>query len=206
MKQKAFIKALWKTADDFGISLTVNASRQLFIYFSELFIWNERMNLISKKEKGRFIERHIIDSLSIVTAIHANACDRFLDIGSGNGLPAIPLAVKFPECRFDLIESNRKKCVFLQHIKAKMKLDKVFIFCERFEQVYENLEKYTYVLVRGKRISRREEEMIMHCLKKQGNLIIYAGKKVPFSREISGENIELLNGVKGRKIIKISKE
>ncbi len=204
MNQREFIKLLLKESEDFGISLVEKEANLLFLYYSELFLWNKRINLISQKEKDRFIKRHIIDSLSILLNLRIEKSDKLLDIGSGNGLPAIPLAVKFPESKVDMIESNGKKCIFLRHIRSKLKLKNTSVLCERFEHEYESLKDYDYVLVRGKRILEKEKEMIMHCLKKHGSLIIYAGVKPNTSVLKFREKVEYFKGIEGRKIIKIN--
>lgn len=204
MIKKEFIKALLKEAENYGLNMREKNAESLYLYYKEVFIWNKKFNLISEKEEDRFIERHIIDSLSIILKLSIEKNDRVLDLGSGSGLPGIPLAIMLQERKVDLLESNMKKCVFLRHMKSKLGLENTTVFCERFEKIYERLDKYNFVLVRGKRISEKEKEMIMHCLKKHGSLIIYAGVKPNTAVGKSREKVEYLKGIRGRKIVKIN--
>ncbi|TES92800.1 MAG: 16S rRNA (guanine(527)-N(7))-methyltransferase RsmG [Candidatus Cloacimonadota bacterium] len=201
MKKKEFVEALIKKAEQYEIEMKRKEADYIYVYYKELFMWNKKVNLISKKEENRFIERHIIDSLSILKKIRIENDDRLLDIGSGNGLPGIPLAIMLPNRTVDLLESNTKKCVFLRHLISKLNLKKTTVFCERFEKIYQKLNKYDYVLVRGKKISEREKGMIMDCLRSNGSLITYAGIK-PYSLEVkSREQVECFEGIEKRKLI-----
>ena len=205
MKKQVFIEKLQKEAKNSGIDIAETFAHSLFSYYKEMFMWNKRVNLIAKKEKDRFIKRHIIDSLSILSKLSIKENGRFLDIGSGNGLPGIPIAIMLPNASVALIESNRKKCIFLQHIKSRLGLNNISIFCERFEKIYASLEKFHYVLVRGKKVSNKEKEMVISILRNEGSLIIYAGEETYIPTLSIGEKKECFGTTEHRKIIKISR-
>jgi 16S rRNA (guanine527-N7)-methyltransferase len=204
MERKKFIEDLIREAGNCGITINGGKGGSFYVYYCELFKWNKKVNLISIKEEDRFIERHIIDSLSVLLKIDLQKNDRLLDLGSGNGLPGIPLAIMIPEMTVDLLESNFKKCIFLKHITSKLGLGNTSVFRDRFEKIFNRLNNYDYILVRGKRMSKKEREMLRGCLKKKGSLIIYAGVK-PYTIAVKpGEKVEYLKGINGRKIIKFS--
>ncbi len=203
MEKKRFIKTLLKEAEKYGIDMKEKAADSFYIYYNELFIWNKRINLISEKEEDRFVLRHIIDSLSVLLKIDLQKNDRLLDLGSGNGLPGIPLAIMIPGITVDLLESNFKKCIFLRHVTSKLGLGNTSVFRDRFEKIFKRLNNYDYILVRGKRISKKEREMLRGCLKKKGSLIIYAGVKQHIIAAKPGEKVEYFKGINRRKIIKI---
>ena len=88
-------------------------SQQQIQQFSQLrelyFYWNEKINLISRKDIEHLTEKHILHSLSIAKVIPFKPGTKILDIGTGGGFPGIPLAILFPEVQFHLVDSIGKK-------------------------------------------------------------------------------------------------
>ncbi len=100
--------------------------KQQFAQLSELYkFWNQRINLISRKDIEHLYERHILHSLSIFKVIHFKAKDRILDVGTGGGFPGIPLAIMAPEANFLLIDSIGKKIRVVQEIIKAIQLTNV---------------------------------------------------------------------------------
>ncbi len=87
--------------------------------------WNERINLISRKDFHRFYLHHVLHSLSIAKFIRFKPEARILDVGTGGGFPGIPLAVMFPETRFHLIDSIGKKIKAVSDIVRQLQLKNV---------------------------------------------------------------------------------
>ena len=96
---------------------------KLQTYVSELSKWNKGMNLIGKSTENNIMEVHIEDSLSLLPFLEKESLRTIVDIGSGGGLPAIPLSLAMPETRFVLTEVDSKKLAFLEFITSKLKLN-----------------------------------------------------------------------------------
>jgi 16S rRNA (guanine527-N7)-methyltransferase len=201
MDREDFVKELLKVSARYAIVLEDEAVEQLYSYYSELFTWNKRINLISRKEEDCFVKRHLVDSLCGLK-LHIGKGSTILDIGSGNGLPGIPLAIVLPGVRVELLESRAKRCTFLQHVVSRLDLRNAEIRCGRLEEMYENLGKYQYVVARGVRISKQMAVMIQQLLDHQGVLVLFQGKE---QTQPSGctEMKDTIEGVEGRRLIRI---
>jgi len=95
-----------------------------FQQFQESIIdWNQRINLISRKDVGHLSERHILHSLAIARIATFGAGDTILDVGTGGGFPGIPLAIIFPDAQFTLIDSIGKKVNAVSQIIHSLGID-----------------------------------------------------------------------------------
>lgn len=102
-----------------------------FLHYLELLIqWNKVYNLTALNTAHEILKVHILDSLSLISHLKG---DRFIDVGSGAGLPGIPLAIMSPEKDFTLLDSNGKKTRFLFQVRTKLHLDNVQEINKRVE-------------------------------------------------------------------------
>lgn len=97
--------------------------------------WNSRINLISRKDTENFETRHLLHSLSILKFISFHSKQRVLDIGTGGGLPGIPLAICFPETEFVLCDSKVKKTDVVFDMADQLDLDNVTVVNGRVENL-----------------------------------------------------------------------
>ena len=102
--------------------------------------WNQKINVISRKDIEALYEKHILHSLSIAKMINFRSGSRILDVGTGGGFPGIPLAILFPECRFVLIDSIGKKIKVVQDLVEKLELNNVTAVQTRVEEVKETFD------------------------------------------------------------------
>lgn len=108
--------------------------------------WNEKINVISRKDIENFYERHVLHSLAIAKIISFQKGERVLDIGTGGGFPGIPLAIFFPETDFLLADSIRKKITVVDEIAAALQLKNVQTKIARVEQINEHFD---YIVTRA---------------------------------------------------------
>ena len=99
--------------------------RQLEQFREAIVYWNQRINLVSRKDTDHLEERHILHSLAIARYVHFKPGDTILDVGTGGGFPGIPLAIFFPGARFTLIDSIGKKVHAVGQISHDLGLDNV---------------------------------------------------------------------------------
>lgn len=108
--------------------------------------WNEKINLISRKDMDLFYEHHVIHSLSIVKFVNFKASTSVMDVGTGGGFPGIPLAIIFPEVNFFLIDSIGKKIKVVKAVTEELGLKNVRSEQIRVEEVK---EKFDFIVSRA---------------------------------------------------------
>ena len=116
-----------------GLDLSSAQQQQLMAYLALLNKWNKAYNLTAVRDPAEMVSRHLLDSLSVVPHVEQGGA-RWLDVGSGGGMPGIPLAIMFPERNFTLLDSNGKKTRFLTQVKLELKLANVDVVHSRVEQ------------------------------------------------------------------------
>jgi 16S rRNA (guanine527-N7)-methyltransferase len=118
-------------------------------YRKLLLDWNQRVNLISRRDEVRIVTRHFLDSLGLATVEAFPRNSRMMDLGSGAGFPGIPLKLVRPDLRISLVESKRKKALFLRHAIEKLELEGIEIVMGRVEELTESLGLFDFVVSRS---------------------------------------------------------
>ncbi|MEE2931521.1 MAG: 16S rRNA (guanine(527)-N(7))-methyltransferase RsmG [Bacteroidota bacterium] len=124
-----------------------NKQEDQFLQLTELYKeWNSRINIISRKDIHRLYIRHILHSLSIAKIIHFKKGTEILDVGTGGGLPGIPLAIMFPDVQFILLDSIRKKIKVVDNIIQSIDLHNVMSINDRAENIQ---KKFDFIISRA---------------------------------------------------------
>jgi len=145
---QAHADELVRGAAALGVALDEERKQGLLAYLALLAKWNKAYNLTAVRDIDEMVSRHLIDSLSIVPHFIAAGGERWLDVGSGGGMPGIPLAILFPEKRLTLLDSNGKKTRFLTQVKLELKLDNLEVIHSRVE-AYQPAQPFNGIVSRA---------------------------------------------------------
>lgn len=119
-----------------GIALSATAQQKLLDYAALLAKWSKVYNLTTVREPSQIITLHILDSLSVLPFL--DTAQNVLDVGTGAGLPGIPLAIARPDIAFTLLDSQQKKINFVQHVITSLQLVNVLAVQQRIESLSVN--------------------------------------------------------------------
>jgi 16S rRNA (guanine527-N7)-methyltransferase len=113
-----------------GLTLERDVQQRLLDYIGLIEKWNRVYNLTAIREPEKMVSHHLLDSLAVSPHLHAK---RLLDVGSGAGLPGIPLALATPDTQVILLDSNHKKAAFLHQAMMELKMNNAEVCSERVE-------------------------------------------------------------------------
>ena len=142
----------WTTCSSNNIILSLEQLKTLERYHDELKYWNAKVNLISRQDEDNILERHILHSLSIVKYVDFPHKSKVLDVGTGGGLPGIPVKIACPEIDILLVDSINKKIKITEMLAKHTGLRKIEALCTRAEALGDKPEyrrKYDFVISRA---------------------------------------------------------
>ena len=114
-----------------GLDLPGAARERLEQHLHLIAKWNRVHNLTAVRETEQMVVLHLLDSLSVLP--HVERARAIVDVGTGPGLPGVPIAIVRPDARVTLLDSSHKKCAFLQQAKTELGLENVEVVCDRVE-------------------------------------------------------------------------
>ncbi len=146
---------LTSTLAAWEIATTPEQIERFAAYLALLAEWNQRMNLVAASTLADSTRRHLLDSLALAPAWSAATPPATLaDVGSGAGLPGIPLAILWPQTQVTLIESIGKKATFLAHVATELQLANVRVLSERVETLGHGPLRETCALVTARAVAQ----------------------------------------------------
>ncbi len=183
-----------------GLHLDSRQLEQFQIYYQELLDWNKRVNLTAITGYEDVQIKHFLDSLAVTLVWQppiSNTSPRLIDVGTGAGIPGIPLKILFSDITLVLLDSTAKKATFLLHLKNKLGLDDVEVVVGRAEEVAHDAryrEKFDMVLSRAVASLPTLVELTLPFCTIGGSFV--AQKKGVIEPEISGaaKAISLMGG------------
>jgi 16S rRNA (guanine527-N7)-methyltransferase len=140
-----------------GLVFTDEHNEKLQSYLYLVKCWNERINIVSKKDEKRLVNRHIVESLSVLKEIEIQPNAEILDIGSGAGFPSIPISVLRRDLNFTLVESKRLKVLFLKEVVSQLNLKNITVLCERVENLSQEKWKDYFDLAFSRAVASLEK-------------------------------------------------
>ena len=168
-----------------SIKIDENQKEKLIEYASLVIDYNKNVNITGAKTAEDFFNDHIADCL-LALDIFADY-DNIIDIGSGSGLPSIPLAIVFNDKKFTLCESKNKKAEFLRLAKDKLELHNIEVKCIN---AYEIKEKYDTITSRAFSDIATLLKIFNKLKTKKSKLVLYKGKREKIEEELKEANIQ----------------
>ena len=156
---------------DLGLDLGARQKAKLLDFSKVLLQWNKRTNLISRRDERRVFPRHILDSLAATSFLVGK---NVVDIGSGAGLPGIPLAIACPHKNFTLCDRMKKRAHFMRFVIANLGIENAQVIAAPFEEIGLMGESFDCVVSRG--VGRAEAlwPILEGAITRTGRLIVYA--------------------------------
>ncbi len=195
------LESLLHGARQLGIVLTPDQVRQFQLYYEELVEWNRRVNLTAITDYEEVQTRHFLDSLTVITVLNnqprAEGDFSLIDVGTGGGIPGIPLKIVLKQARAVLLDSVAKKTAFVQHAVTALGLDRTEVVTGRAEALaHQPGYRQTFHLAVCRAVSKLAAiaELTLPFLQEGGLAIIY--KKGDIQQELTqaGRAIETLGG------------
>jgi 16S rRNA (guanine527-N7)-methyltransferase len=156
---------------DMGLDLDVAMRSRLLKYVSLMQKWNKVYNLTAVREPEKMVTQHLLDSLAVLPHITGH---RVIDVGTGPGLPGIPLALASPALEVTLLDSSHKKTSFLRQACLELGLNNVTVVCERVE-VWRPEEKYDVVISRAFSDLAEFASLALHLCRDTGRMLAMKG-------------------------------
>ena len=193
----AFEEILAARADEAGIPLTAAQIGQFSVYHEMLLDWNTRMNLTALTAPEDVVVKHIIDSLTAYDAALFDGARTLIDVGTGAGLPGIPLAVYAPHLTVTLLDALNKRVRFLTEVTAAMGLPNVRCIHARAEEAARTAEhRAAYDIVVSRAVARLPVllEYTLPFVRVGGTLLALKGRAYAEEQKEARRAAEVLGG------------
>lgn len=188
---------LTKKVKELSIVLNDKQIQQFEQYYNILVEWNKVMNLTAITEYEEVVEKHFLDSLTIVDAINMEKIETLIDVGTGAGFPGIPLKIVFPHLKVTLLDSLNKRIKFLNEVIDLLELDDIKTIhgrAEDYAKQAEYREQYDICVSRAVANLATLSEYCLPYVKVDGLFVPYKSGEIDEELKSSEKAVSILGG------------
>lgn len=182
-QQDHLLELLHHGLDQMGLSLNAHQCDALINYLALLVEWNQRMNLTGHDKPERMVAYHLLDSLSLIPYLKGK---RIIDVGTGAGLPGIPLAIAAPDLSFCLLDSRLKRIQFVRHVCWQLDIESVKAVESRMES-FSDQAGFDTIVARAVAEASSLMKDSRHLLVSDGQWALMKGSLPPEEQESIGQ-------------------
>lgn len=171
--------------------------KQFYRFYEMLVEWNKFMNLTGITEYKEIVEKHFVDSLSIVKTIDLKSVNKIIDVGTGAGFPGIPLKIVYPHLEVVLLDSLNKRLKFLNEVIHDLGLETIYTIhgrAEDFARKEDYREQFDLCVSRAVANLATLSEYCLPYVRKKGVFVSYKSGDIDEEVDVSKKAVQVLGG------------